>query len=144
MQFAHLSLKAHFFAVLETLTNVVYQDPPGVVTSMKLWFERTLVMAYKVMSFGVNPRPQNLRLLNCLRFFEKVDDNRPGYSFVYQVPELMSRIGPHEHTLTALLHLLLSAKKAMADPHMNQPVLGDKFRLASALAGFLVEFHSIG
>jgi len=107
--------------------------------------ERTLIMAYKVTGFGVNPRPQNLRLLNCLRFFEKMDGNRLGYSFVYQVPEPRSPIGPHEHTLTTLLHLLvLSAKKAKADPHMNQPVLGDKFRLASVLAGFLAEFHSIG
>src|SRR5205814_201064 len=36
-------------------------------------------------------------------------------------------------------------KKARVDPYKDhQPVLGDKFRLASALAGFIVEFHSIG
>jgi hypothetical protein len=40
--------------------------------------------------------------------------------------------------------LYLSAKSPKTDPQFGQPLLGDKFRLANMLAGFLAEFHSTG
>lgn len=113
--------------------------------------ERTIIMADKAKGFGVQPKPRDLRLLNCLKFFEVEDKNRTGYAFVYQVPPIqrgMPDISAREYTITTLLELLMiSAKLAKDDPSMSQifqPLLGHKFRLASMLASNLYAFHSIG
>ncbi len=114
--------------------------------------ERAIAMGDKARGFGVQPKPQDLRILDCLGFFEEKGENRAGYSFVYQAPaRRLSRMLPtpsHEYTLTTLLALLMaSAKLTRNDPdksHVSQPLLGDKFRLASMLANNLFAFHSIG
>lgn len=115
--------------------------------------ERTVVMAHKAMGFNAKSRPPGLRLLDCLGFFEnRKNSGSEGFSFVYLVPEptkgLVSAITPGERgvmTLNRLLILsILSAKKSKTDQYMTQPILGDRFRLASMLAGFLAEFHSTG
>jgi hypothetical protein len=107
--------------------------------------ERTLVMALKTKGFSVNPKPRNLRLLECFKFFEIRDSKTPGYGFVYRLPASMSGSLPHRPHVITLLDLLdRSDKHSKADPYTSQPMLDDKFRLASMLVGFLAEFHSIG
>lgn len=108
--------------------------------------ERTTIMALKAKGFNAGPRPESLRLLNCLGFFETGrDSGRKGFSFVYEVPNgLVSKTG-----FTTLYRLLLSsARSSKSQPkareQSDQPILEDKFLLASVLAGFLAEFHSTG
>lgn len=107
--------------------------------------ERTLVMALKTKGFSVNPKPRNLRLLECFKFFEIRDSKKPGYGFVYRLPASMSGSLPDGPQVITLLDLLShSEKHPKADPYTSQPILDDKFRLASVLVGFLAEFHNIG
>jgi serine/threonine protein kinase len=105
--------------------------------------ERSISMDYKSKGFSINPKPENLRLLDCLGFFEQTQGRR-GFGFVHRIPQP----APGAGTPTTLLQLLVQSAKqplqAMSDPQLNQPLLGDKFRLAYLLAGFLMEFHSIG
>ncbi|KAJ6439089.1 kinase-like protein [Purpureocillium lavendulum] len=112
--------------------------------------ERTLVMAQKAMGFNARPKPSNLRVLDCVGFFEfgNISDG-PGFSFVYQLPESNQTPDPtasqgKRGIMTLHQLLLLSAKKMRTDQHSTQPLLGDKFWLANLLAGFLGEFHGIG
>lgn len=63
----------------------------------------------------------------------KNTNDKAGYGFLYRIP--MS--GPKLDTSTATLLQLIEGKK-------RQPLLGDKLRLASALARFLGEFHNVG
>ncbi|KAI6780598.1 kinase-like protein [Emericellopsis cladophorae] len=112
--------------------------------------ERTVVMAQKAMGFNAKPKPSNLRVLDCVGFFENGNSSgSAGFSFVYQFPESIrtpdSTPSQGQRALMTLHQLLLlSAKKMRTDQHSTQPLLGDKFRLASLLAGFLGEFHGIG
>jgi hypothetical protein len=105
--------------------------------------ERTIVMALKAKGFSINPKPESLRLLQCLGFFEQ-SGSRPGYGFVYQIPQ-REKVTDSSSPVTTLLHLLiLSAKRARTERYLNQPFLGDKYRLAYMLAESLMEFHSTG
>ncbi|KAF7552678.1 hypothetical protein G7Z17_g4178 [Cylindrodendrum hubeiense] len=109
--------------------------------------ERILVMARKAKCFNVQPRPSNLRLLDCLGFFETGSEGSElGYSFVYRAPESTSpstTSTQQSQQIYTLMSLLPSHDDLRANPH-SQPNLGDKFALASSLAGFLVEFHGTG
>lgn len=105
--------------------------------------QRSLIMSYKVEGFNVNPKPQDLRLLECVGFFE-MNGNRKGYGFVYRVPQPEPGIRSPGTPTTLLQLLVQSAKHALKDKHFNQPLLGEKYRLAYKLAGFLKEFHTLG
>jgi hypothetical protein len=102
-------------------------------------------MALKAKGFNIDHKPDPFRLLHCLGFFERSEGSRPGYGFVYQIPQRSQAAEFSSNSVTTLLHLLiLSAKAARTEQHLNQPFLGDKYRLAYTLARSLMEFHSIG
>lgn len=109
--------------------------------------QRSLVMNLRAESLGNSDRrSQGLSALKCLGFFEKVapapgsSGGRFGYGFVYEIPPRMS-----SPPLT-LLQLLLAGmqKQQGASQDYDQPLLGQKFKLAFALAEFMMEFHTIG
>jgi serine/threonine protein kinase len=144
----------HRMGVYKTTSRVliesVFYDPSWEKVPPE---ERTIVMAHKANGFNAKPQPPALRLLKCLGFFEKkTDRSSEGFSFVYLVPEptegLDPAITPSERSVMTLNGLLLlsirAAKKSKVDQYMTQPILCDKFRLASVLADFLTEFHTIG
>ena len=109
--------------------------------------ERTLVMTQRSIGFSPKPKPPSLRLLDCLGFFEaKRDSGQEGFSFVYQVPRLTRMCDNNGGIITLNRLLVLSAMQtnSRTNQHTSQPLLGDKFRLAGALAGFLAEFHNMG
>src|SRR3569833_1804053 len=116
--------------------------------------ERALVMSEKARGLSVQPAPADLRLLKCFKFFEEAGDNKAGYSFVYEVPAAsrpsVSAISPSPGDCTLTTHLeqlKTSTQLAKDNPgmaHVSQPLLGDKFRLASMLASNLHAFHGIG
>lgn len=103
--------------------------------------ERTTVMALKAKGFGIEHKPESLRMLHCLGFVEQTD-GRIGYGFIYEIPQKDPVIDPAATTL--LQQLILSVKMARTEQYLNQPLLGDKYRLAYMLADCLMEFHSIG
>ncbi|KAH8592614.1 hypothetical protein B0O99DRAFT_629362 [Bisporella sp. PMI_857] len=144
----------HRMGVYKTTSRVliesVFYDPSWEKVPPE---ERTIVMAHKANGFNAKPQPPALRLLKCLGFFEKkTDRSSEGFSFVYLVPEptegLDPAITPSERNVMTLNGLLLlsirAAKKSKVDQYMTQPILCDKFQLASMLADFLAEFHTIG
>jgi len=111
--------------------------------------ERAVIMEYKARAFNAEPRPPSLLPLPpCLGFYETgKGGGRQGFSFVYRVsePAKPPDSAMAEGGITTLNRLLvISVKQSRTDQHTSQPLLGDKFRLASALAGFLAGFHGIG
>jgi serine/threonine protein kinase len=105
--------------------------------------QRAIVMSLKAKSFGYTPKPEGLRVLDCIGFYEEKGSNA-GYVFTYRIPPQISQspINPKPTTLSKLL--LVSAKHAQKDPYCRQPLLEDKFHLAHILASFLMNFHGIG
>lgn len=95
--------------------------------------QRSMVMNLRAQSFGIENKPEVLRTLNCLGVFEETG-GRLGYGFVYSLP-VGTQCGP-----VSLAGVLEGAK----DSSRAQPILGDKFRLASKLAGFMRDFHTAG
>ena len=104
--------------------------------------ERALVIGYKAKGFSISPKPKGLRLLDCIGFFEQSKD-RPGYAFAYQIPQ-PTALGARASPTTLRKLLVQSAKQTKTNPYLNQPLLFQKYRLASMLAECLMEFHTIG
>jgi serine/threonine protein kinase len=96
--------------------------------------QRKLVISLKAKSFSVSPKPESLHILECIGIFEE-DRDETEYGLVYRSPE-GSTGNP-----TTLLERLSEGQKRESRGH---PLLGDKFRLAYALADFMKEFHTIG
>ncbi|KAI1323143.1 kinase-like protein [Xylariaceae sp. FL0255] len=95
--------------------------------------QRSLVMSLRAQSFGISPKPEGLRTMDCVGVFEE-RSKKLGYGFVYQIP---SGVLPSPTSL----HDLFDHDNRSIKP---QPALGDKFKLALALANFLKHFHTIG
>lgn len=94
--------------------------------------QRSLVMRLRAQSFVSSNKPDGLRTLNCMGVFEETG-GRMGYGFVYEIP----------HRATSTMRLVDVLEQAK-DNSKAQPILGDKFQLAAALAGFMKEFHTAG
>jgi hypothetical protein len=132
----------YFKETAKVIIEWMYYDPSWHIIPAR---ERTVVMALKAKSFCAEYGPQRLHFLQCIGFFEGVDNKYPGYAFVYQVPEAEPQGVCSTHEFSTLLHLLMmSQKQARKDPYLNQPLLEDKFRLAHLLAESLGQFHTIG
>lgn len=95
--------------------------------------QRELVIGLKARSLNHESKPIGLKTLSCIGLIEQ-DGSDQGYELVFQCPD------GHESTPLTLLGLLEDQK---AKPY-EQPALGDKFRLAFALANFLKEYHTVG
>ncbi|KAL2038546.1 hypothetical protein N7G274_008593 [Stereocaulon virgatum] len=103
--------------------------------------QRTIVMGLKAQSFGLESKSPSLRTLDCIGAFEKTGE-RTGYGFVYRLP--MSELERGVAASTTTLLQLFAQSYRNPRQYQHRPLLGDKFRLASMLASFLREFHSIG
>ncbi|KAL8678041.1 MAG: hypothetical protein Q9186_005572 [Xanthomendoza sp. 1 TL-2023] len=103
--------------------------------------QRSIVMGLKAQSFGIDSKPSGLRTLDCIGTFEQTGE-RSGYGFVYRLPVVERHANPGTSATT--LHQLVTLSYRNPRQYRHRPVLGDKFRLVSMLAGFLREFHSIG
>ncbi|KAI1123895.1 hypothetical protein F5Y10DRAFT_285564 [Nemania abortiva] len=97
--------------------------------------QRNFVMSLRARYFGMDHKPPSLRTLKCLGIFEE-KGRRSGYGFVYQIPGGINR---SPLSLHSLLHQNSQDRK-----NKPQPLLGDKFKLAFAIADFLKHFHMIG
>ena len=104
--------------------------------------QRTIVMGLKAQSFGLKSKPPSLRTLDCIGTFQNTGERR-GYGFVYRlpVPELKAKVAAAS---TTTLLQLVTQSYTKPRQYQHRPLLGDKFRLASMLANFLREFHTIG
>ena len=96
--------------------------------------ERAITMSLKAEVFSEKTRPAGMRTLDCIGAFEKTG-YEAGYGFLYQLPMNDPKVDIDSSTAT-LLQLM--------ENKICQPLLGDKLRLASALAQFLGDFHSVG
>lgn len=95
--------------------------------------QRGLVMELRAKTFGLDHKPSALRTLDCVGCFERTG-HKLGYGFVYRLP-------PATHPEpTNLFQLLREGEEKAA----AQPLLGDKFALAAAVADFLKQFHLVG
>ena len=103
--------------------------------------QRTIVMGLKAQSFGLESKLPSLRTLDCIGAFPKTGE-RIGYGFVYRLP--VPKLEAEITTSTTTLLQLLAQSYTNPRQHQHRPLLGDKFRLASMLASFLREFHTIG
>ena len=105
--------------------------------------ERILCMQLKAKGFDVVPKPASLRTLRCLGFYELTE--RPyGYGFVYEVPRVSPVLDPPRVQMVTLNSLLRRSMGRKEDPYLSQPLLEHKYQLASILADFIEEFHTIG
>lgn len=95
--------------------------------------QRAAIMSHKAEGFSEKTRPAGIRTLDCVGTFENITSDKAGYGFLYRIP--MS--GPKLDTSTTTLLQLIEKKE-------RRPLLGDKLRLASALAQFLEDFHNVG
>lgn len=103
--------------------------------------QRIAVMARKAQGFsGKTRHAARMRTLDCIGVFENTDE-KAGYGFVYQIPvsEAEMKLNPSSTTLLQFFTPLQKDGR-----QQRQPLLGDKFRLASMLAQFLWDFHSVG
>ena len=127
-----------FQGKVQVLIEWMYYTPAWKDIPLK---QRTIVMGLKAQSFGLESKPPNLRTLDCIGAFQDTG-KRTGYGFVYRlpVPKLEAQIAASTTTLLQLF------AQSYTNPrqHQHRPLLGDKFRLASMLASFLREFHTIG
>ncbi|KAL9100714.1 MAG: hypothetical protein Q9163_003940 [Psora crenata] len=96
--------------------------------------QRAITMSLKAEGFSQITRPAGIRTLECVGTFENTSD-KAGYGFLYRVP--MTGPEADDGSSTATLLQLIENKK-------RQPLLGDKIRLASAIAQFLGDLHIIG
>lgn len=96
--------------------------------------QRAAIISLKAEGFSEKTRPAGIRTLDCVGTFENTSD-KAGYGFLYRIP--MSGAESDNGPSTATLLQLIENKK-------RQPLLGDKLRLASALAQFLGNFHNVG
>ena len=103
--------------------------------------ERTVIMGLRAQCFGVKPKSQGLRILNCKGVFESTGETI-GYGFVYQIPPPVSGLRGSSTAMHLLLQILEGSHANPRQPQLR-PLLEDKFRLSALLANFLVEFHSI-
>ena len=95
--------------------------------------QQQLVTSLKAKGFGIEPKPNGLIILRCIGAI--VDDrDKATYGLIYEIP---MGVKPSPKTLLQYLD------QGESDPK-NQPALGEKFRLAFALADFLQQFHTIG
>lgn len=71
-----------------------------------------------------------------------------GFGFVYQMPRPTLTAEDRSVPLVTLNSLLRRSSTSVgdggSDPNLKQPLLGDKYRLAFALADFVLDFHTIG
>jgi len=103
------------------------------------YVQRRLLMELKSKGFGVKPKPPGLRTLDCIGVIEDGAIYQ-GYGFLFAFPERYSKPGSGlPVSLWTLLHEDLPRRSIDF-----QPLLGAKFRLASALVNFLKELHMIG
>ncbi|GAB1317158.1 Protein kinase domain-containing protein [Madurella fahalii] len=134
------------------LTGVYRQSTAVLVERMRYsqgWeqvspVQRAVVLSLKAQSFSSTTKPEGMRLLECLGFFEETDGDAPGYGFVYRLPS--PPLTASTVAQPTSLHKLLvgSANRSRVDPHCNQPLLEDKLHLAYALASCLHSFHATG
>lgn len=103
--------------------------------------QRSIVMGLKAQSFGIDTKPPGLRTLDCIGAFERTGE-RSGYGFVYRLPVFEREANPGTSVTT--LHQLVTLSYRNPRQYRHRPLLGDRFRLVSTIAGFLREFHSIG
>ena len=96
--------------------------------------QRAVTISLKAQGFSKKTRPAGMRTLDCIGAFENIG-RKPGYGFLYQIPRNDLQVDIASST-TTLLQLI--ENKAC------QPLLGNKLRLASALAQFLGDFHNVG
>lgn len=96
--------------------------------------QRAALMSLKVEGFSQKTRPADMRTLNYVGAFENISD-KAEYGFLYRISMSDSELDNGSSTAT-LLQLIENKKR--------QPLLGDKLRLASALAQFLRDFHNVG
>lgn len=96
--------------------------------------QRATMISLKAQAFDEKTRPAGMRTLGCIGTFENIGD-KAGYGFLYRIPISDPQVDIGSSTTTLLQ--LIENKKC-------QPLLGDKLRLASALAQFLGDFHNIG
>ena len=96
--------------------------------------QRAITMSYKAQGFSEKTKPAGMRTLDCIGAFENTGD-KAGYGFLYPIP----RPDPEVDTVSSTATLL-----QLIENKQCQPLLGDKIRLASALAQFLVDFHNVG
>ena len=101
--------------------------------------QRTIIMALKAQGFSEEARPAaRMRTLDCIATFEDPDE-KAGYGFVYRIPE--SDVGTKfPPSIMTLLQFLTQPQASV----YHRPLLGNKFRLASALARFVGDFHNVG
>ena len=95
--------------------------------------QRAIMMSYKAQGFSEKTKPAGMRTLDCIGVFENTGD-KAGYGFLYPIPRLNPEVDDTSSMVT-LLQLI---------ENKCQPLLGDKLRLASALAQFLGDFHNVG
>jgi serine/threonine protein kinase len=108
--------------------------------------ERSISMSLKAQGFGVEPKPEALRTLHCLGFFERLIGQPTGYGFVYQIPRSRS-MWEHESVPLVTLNSVLRRSTLVdnkTNHNLNQPLLGDKYHLSHALSEFVHQFHAIG
>ena len=103
--------------------------------------QRTIVMGLKAQSFGLKPKPPSLRTLDCIGTFQNTG-KKIGYGFVYRLP--VSKLDAEIAASTTTLLQFFAQSYTNPRQHQHRPLLDDKFRLASMLASFLREFHTIG
>ena len=102
--------------------------------------QRTTVMALKAQGFSETTRPAaRMRTLECIGFFEDTEE-KDGYGFIYRIPEPEPG-GDYASSTKTLLQLL---RQPYENKQQQRPLLGDKFRLASALVQFVGDFHNLG
>ena len=96
--------------------------------------QRAAVMSLKAEGFSDKTERADMRMLGCIGTFENTGE-KAGYGFLYRVPIC----DPQAHIDSSVATLL-----QLIENKNCQPLLGDKLWLASALAQFLGDFHSIG
>lgn len=96
--------------------------------------QRTIVMSLKAQGFSKKTKPAGMKTLDCIGTFENTGDTA-GYAFLYRIPISDPEVDISSSTATLL---------QLVEDGNCQPLLGDKLRLASALAQFIGDFHSVG
>ena len=96
--------------------------------------QRAIVMSLRAQGFSDKIKPAGMRTLDCIGTFENTGET-PGYAFLNRIPISDPEVDISSSTAT-LLQLIESRDR--------QPLLGDKLRLASALAQFIGDFHNVG
>ena len=85
------------------------------------------------------PRPQNLRMLQCKGIFEDLANNR--YGFVYKLPQNLDYIGKTVEKGQLTPRLPVNMKHLLTEPIRS---LGYRFWMAKALVDSVIAMHASG